>query len=208
LNYLKTNLLILIKLSAYKNLRPLDEKKKLRRKYLKIRKELSDDYVSQSSRLIIQRVLESAEYRKARTIHCYVSIIENKEVYTQDLIKLSLQKGKKVVVPKMVGNKQLSHIYLKSMDDLALNDWNVPEPRSNDEADISELDLILVPMVAGDRHKNRLGYGQGYYDRFLNRSNCKKMGLLFSCQLTENKLPVDPFDVPMDIMITENERIE
>jgi len=186
----------------------LGEKSKLRRKFLTIRKSLSKQYVSDNSRLIAQRVLQSEEYKNAGTIHCYVSITENKEVHTHDLIRQCLEDGKKVVVPKMADHQKLRHIFLHSMDDLVPNHWNVPEPKTDDEANLKELDLILVPMVAGDRFKNRVGYGKGYYDRFLSQCDSKKMGLLFSCLLNDQKIPVDPYDVPMDIIITETERFD
>jgi 5-formyltetrahydrofolate cyclo-ligase len=62
-------------------------------------------------------------------------------------------------------------------------------------------------MVAGDRNKNRIGYGAGYYDRFLKNCTATKMGLLFDCQLYDHTLPVEYFDIPLDVLITESQRI-
>jgi len=186
----------------------LKQKDEIRKKYLKIREQLSDDFVKSASEAIEQKILQSPEYQKADVVHSFVSIIENNEVLTQSLIQKSIQNGKTVVVPKMNKDGDLKHIRIESFKDLIPNSWNVPEPKKGDEVADSALDLILVPMVAGDRFKNRIGYGKGYYDRFLQKCTCTKIGLLFSVQLSPEKLPVESFDVPLDILFTENERIE
>ena len=196
------------KLPDYKFDPVLNQKKDIRKKYLKIREQLSDEFVEKASEAIEKRILKSPEYQKANVVHSYVSIIENNEVFTHSMIQKSIQKGKMVVVPKMNNDGELKHIRLESFKDLIPNNWNVLEPKTGKVVAESELDLILVPMVAGDRQKNRIGYGKGYYDRFLKKCRCTKTGLLFSVQLSDEKLPVESFDVPLDILFTENERIE
>jgi 5-formyltetrahydrofolate cyclo-ligase len=186
----------------------LKQKEEIRKKYLKIREQLSDDFVMKASEAIEKKILQSPEYQHAKIVHSFVSIIDNNEVLTHGLIQKSIQNGKTIVVPKMNNDGELKHIRLDSFNDLIPNIWNVPEPDYGEEIAESDLDLILVPMVAGDRFKNRIGYGKGYYDRFLQKCRCTKIGLLFSVQLNPDKLPVESFDVPLDILFTENERIE
>ncbi|WP_234572171.1 5-formyltetrahydrofolate cyclo-ligase [Rhodohalobacter sp. 614A] len=187
---------------------PSISKKKLRRFFLVERMKLSEVEVETKSESIINRVLESDEFKKAQTVHTYISIKEKNEVRTFPFIEACFKEQKRVVVPKIVGDGTLEHIELNSLDDLTINNWGVPEPPTKKQVPIDTLDLIIVPMVAGDRSKNRLGYGKGFYDRFLEISEAVKIGLLFDCQLYNNKLPVESFDIPLDILITESQRIE
>ncbi|MEX0945434.1 MAG: 5-formyltetrahydrofolate cyclo-ligase [Balneolaceae bacterium] len=182
-------------------------KKGLRKFYLSKRKELTEIQVQSKSHDIIKRVLQSKEYEDAESIHCYLAMPQNREVDTTELILDALNSGKSVVVPKMNRNYSLDHIRIDSLKHLRTNKWGVSEPVKGEIADLSELDLILIPMVAGDRYRNRLGYGLGYYDRFLNEVTAVKAGLLFRFQLHEDKLTVEPHDVPLDILFTESEKI-
>lgn len=184
------------------------DKEELRSHFLKKRNNLSGKEVEERSRHIIKRVLKTGEFQVAETIHSYVSIQKNREVDTFRFLETCLQMNKQVVVPKIVGEGQLNHFEIDSLDDLRENSWGVPEPVDGKEISVRELDLVIVPMVAGDRNKNRIGYGAGYYDRFLQSCSVPKMGLLFDCQLYDNTLPVENFDIPLDILITESQRIE
>lgn len=184
------------------------DKEELRNQFLEKRNALSDNEADEKSQRIIDRVLKTKEFQVADTIHSYVSIQKNREVNTIRFLKTCLQMNKQVVVPKMIGEGQLNHFEIDSLDDLRENNWGVPEPVYGRKISVRELDLIIVPMVAGDRNKNRIGYGAGYYDRFLQSCSALKMGLLFDCQLYDNTLPVENFDIPLDILITESELIE
>lgn len=183
-------------------------KKMLRKHFLQIRKELSQVSCQKKSQKIIDRIFSSSEFEKAFIIHTYIPSKKNREVDTFPLIKKAFIEGKKVIVPKISGEGELEHIELTSTDELEKNHLGIPEPSNGKTYPISKLDLVIVPMVAGDLQKNRLGYGKGYYDRFLEKCPAIKMGLLFDCQLYENKLPVESFDIPLDILVTESQRIE
>jgi 5-formyltetrahydrofolate cyclo-ligase len=117
-----------------------------------------------------------------------------------------MKHGKEVVVPKMKRSGKLSHFRIDSLDQLTENKWGVAEPRG-DKVNLvrpDRIDMVIVPMVSGDMHKNRLGYGKGYYDRFLEGVNAVKAGILFDVQLYQNELPTDSFDVKLDFLITES----
>lgn len=182
------------------------EKEQVRKKFLKIRDSLSPERVKILSGSISQTLVQSADYENAEVIHCYVSMNDRNEVNTHDFIKASLKSGKEVQVPKMRGNGLISSFVISSLTELEPNPWGVLEPVTEVKAKKSP-DIIIVPMVAGDRQKNRIGYGKGYYDRFLENSNSEHVGLLFQCQLSTGKLPVEEFDVPLDVLITESEII-
>lgn len=183
------------------------EKDELRSYFLKQRISLSDKEVEERSQHIINRVLKTKEFQQANTVHSYVSIQKNNEVDTIPFLKTCLQMNINLVVPKIINEGQLSHIKIDSLKDLRKNSLGVPEPVGGREISVHDLNLVIVPMVAGDRKKNRVGYGSGYYDRFLKNCSAPKMGLLFDCQLYDDTLPVESFDIPLDILITESERI-
>jgi 5-formyltetrahydrofolate cyclo-ligase len=183
-------------------------KEELRNHFSDLRMNLSVEECRRKSNRIRNGVIETAEFRRSKTIHTYISMPHKKEVDTVGLIEYMLEAGKNVVVPKMVGDGELNHIHLRSLDQLERNAWGVQEPRSGRGVSVQEPDLILVPMVAGDWKKNRLGYGKGYYDRFLSESNAVKMGLLYEIQLSKVKIPVEPFDISLDILVTEKRRID
>ncbi len=184
------------------------QKQNLRKKLLEQRKSLSEESYLQKSVQICKRLTEQAEFKKAQTIHCYVSINKRREVNTHPLIKKMPEDRKRVVVPFMQIEKgTLLHIELNHYDDLKPNRWGVLEPQKGNEVDPKELDLVIVPMVGGDSHKNRIGYGKGFYDRFLQQPNCPKIGLLFEECLVE-KVPVEGFDVGLDRIMTEDKVIE
>lgn len=184
------------------------DKEQLRNLFLRKRNDLSEKEAEEKSQKIIDRVLKTKEFQFAETIHSYVAIKKNREVDTGRFLEICLQMNKQVVVPKIIGEGQLNHFKIDCLDDLRENNWGVPEPVDGKEISVGELNLVIVPMVAGDRKKNRIGYGAGYYDRFLQRCSAPKIGLLFDCQLYDNALPVEDFDIPLDILITESERIE
>lgn len=187
---------------------PLKAKKNLRSHYLQIRENLSTVSATEKSKQITSLLMNLPVFKSAETIHTYVSISEKKEVHTHDLIKTGIREKKKILVPKMQAAGELAHSTIASFDELKPNQWGVPEPENIMGSRYPEMDIIIVPMVAGDRKKNRLGYGKGYYDRFLEKVTALKIGLLYNCQLYPDILPTEEFDIPLDMLITESEIIE
>lgn len=180
------------------------QKEELRQRLLEQRKSIPEDIYQKASSQIIQKLKQQKEFKSADIIHCYVSINTRREVDTKGLIKEMLSSGKKVVVP--VTNFQegtLTHIRLDSYDNLVSNKWGVQEPEDGKEIMPEELELVIVPMVAGDERCNRIGYGEGFYDRFLKQVNCPKIGLIFERNVLE-QVPVEDFDIPLDKILTED----
>jgi 5-formyltetrahydrofolate cyclo-ligase len=184
-----------------------DKKEQVRQKLLEIRRRMTEtDYQDYSGR-IISRVKKLECFKISEVIHCYVSINERREVNTHPLIKELLSGSKKVVVPVMqMKEGGLNHIQLNRFSDLEPNRWNVPEPSAGKETPVEKLDLILVPMVGGDDQKNRIGYGGGFYDRFLKNVPCPSIGLLFDECLID-RIPAEPFDVPLTKIVTQKQII-
>lgn len=184
-----------------------NQKEELRNRFLDARTKLSDQAVREKSQSITEKLIKVKQFKEANVIHCYVSIKKNKEVDTRKFIKLCFQLGINVVAPKIMGEGLLKHYEINSLQELQENKLGVPEPMSGKEVSFDEIDLVVVPMVAGDRKKNRLGYGAGYYDRFLEKCTAPSIGILYTNQLYEGILPIEEFDIPLDILITESEQI-
>jgi 5-formyltetrahydrofolate cyclo-ligase len=98
---------------------------------------------------------------------------------------------------------QLSHVKVESVSTLVPNKWGVPEPKNGQKIDVATLDLVLVPLLAIDNKGNRLGYGKGFYDRFLKKTTAQRIGLVFS-NFVLDEVPSEPFDEQLDGYFTEN----
>jgi 5-formyltetrahydrofolate cyclo-ligase len=126
-------------------------------------------------------------------------------VNTADLITTLIERGNPVVVPVIVKEDvSLRLSYLRSLSSLVPSTFGVPEPVGNEiPATCGDIDLIILPMLGFDRTGRRIGYGAGYYDRFLAKNQkLRKIGIAFACQEYEN-LPADEHDITMDSIITE-----
>ena len=157
---------------------------------------------------IMHRCMALDEWRRSRTVHVYVSCINN-EVDTLGLIYTLLDRGVRVVVPRCAAEPcELVHLYIESVDELEPSMRCLMEPDYDPLREIQpdELDLVLVPVVAFDRGGGRLGMGGGYYDSFLRQCACPKAGLAFGFQEVPD-VPTESHDTMLDIVITEHETI-
>lgn len=182
-------------------------KDELRKKYLATRRSLSEQEVESKSEKIIQQLISTEPFKKAATVHSYLPIKKNREVNTLNFVEHCFENDKTVVIPKVEGDQQMSHHVLNSFEDLKTNKWGVAEPTRPNPVSITQIDLVIVPMVCGDRNRNRIGYGKGFYDRFLSQTDAFKIGLLYNCTLIDQKIPVEDFDQKPDWLITETEII-
>lgn len=153
------------------------------------------------------RITETAKniLSNRNTILAYVS--KDPEVETLVFINYLLSLGKTVAVPiieKDTHTLRLSK--LESVADLEPSTFNVPEPISHEKPISPEkIETVLIPIVGFDRKGNRLGYGAGYYDRFLFANpKLEKVGFAYACQEFE-EIPADENDIKLDMIITENE---
>lgn len=132
------------------------------------------------------------------------------EVNTSSLIERLLVEGKQVIVPVIVReNRSLRLSYLKDPALLVKSTFDVPEPIGHEiRASPQEVEIAIVPMLAFDSAGNRLGYGAGYYDRFLKmHPHIRKIGLSFACQQMKS-IPSNENDVRMDWIVTEEAAID
>lgn len=188
------------------------EKEELRKEILKKRMNLSDKEVSDKSLKITDSIINLKEYKKSLLIMCYVDF--KKEVSTKVLIKQALLTKKRISVPLITGslgvkNSMIASEILCFEKDLEVGKYGIYEPKSEciKQIEPKEIDFVIVPGVAFDLKRNRIGYGAGYYDRFLRllRPDCLKVGVAFEEQLIK-EVPINEFDVALDMLIT-NQRI-
>ncbi len=176
-------------------------KNKLRKKYKNIRNNLSNK--SKLDETIFDKVVSLESYKKSNFIIAYVST--KIEVDTRKIIEFSLSQGKKVAVPKCIdGTRNMDFYFINSFDDLETGTFSVLEPKHNLCVKVENFknSICIVPGLAFDGKGYRLGYGKGYYDRFLNNYKGKKIGLCY-CRCTLNSLIVGKFDKHVDLLITE-----
>lgn len=179
----------------------------LRKRILKSRQILSNEELISKSKKVTKLLFSTPYYRQARNIMCYVDF--RNEVKTEYIIKESLRNNKKTIIPiSIVKTKELLLSELRDYDnELSPGSYNILEPKQEFIREVypDVIDLVLVPGVAFDIEGHRLGYGGGYYDRFLSQlhKSVPKIALAFDLQIVNN-ITADPHDISMDYIITEN----
>ena len=181
------------------------EKSAVRRVVLEQLRNQPEEERRQKSNIIMNRLVQMAEFKKSRVIMFYVSLLE--EVDTLSLLKTVLQEGRSVIVPFVdTKNKTLLSVPIKNPEtDLTPGSYGILEPKKNlvNHFDVNQLDLVLVPGIAFDRKGRRLGRGKGYYDRFLKSLSrrTQTIGLAFNFQMLET-IPTDERDIAVNQVIT------
>ena len=179
------------------------DKQSLRKKYLEIRNNISNK--DAKSNIIFNQIINLKEYQNAQIIAIYKNL--KSEVNTNKLIDYSLSIGKTIALPK-VTNANMKFYKIENNSELLKSNFGVLEPIANDDNYISKdnIDLIIVPGICFDKNKNRLGFGKGYYDRYLLNTKIKKIGICFNEQIIDI-VPTSKYDIKMDLIITDREII-
>lgn len=152
----------------------------------------------QASARIRRYTEQLPEFRKAKTILLYHSLQD--EVDTSSFLEL-WKHDKRILLPVVKENDLIICDY--HPENLKPGSFGILEPQGNEITDLSIIDLIIIPGVAFDKNRNRLGRGKGYYDRLLSRLTAHKIGICYDCQITD-LIPVEEHDIPMDYIITES----
>jgi 5-formyltetrahydrofolate cyclo-ligase len=181
-------------------------KQEIRNIVKKRRNSMSENEVAEKSRIIIEKLMDTEEFKRAENIMIFLSF--NNEVYTYNLIDKCIELGKKVVVPYTVKDTyEIIPTVLGSIEeDLKLTSYGYMEPKKDKlkPVDEKDIDLTVVPGLAFDKKMNRIGFGKGYYDRYLakTRDDAGKIAVAYDYQIFE-EIPFEVFDVKMDSIITE-----
>lgn len=187
------------------DIRPI--KKKLRAEAREMRRSISPDRKASLDRKIKNKLLNLWSVREAKAVLCYVST--DIEVDTREFISALLQMGKRVAVPRCEGEKSnMNFYYINSLDELSSGSFGVDEPDPSKHIMIGDTRncVCIVPAFMFDKQGYRLGYGKGYYDRYLSRYKGSTIGICYADNLVE-ELFHGKYDRSVDMVVTEKDII-
>ncbi|WP_432663492.1 5-formyltetrahydrofolate cyclo-ligase [Wukongibacter baidiensis] len=184
----------------------MEGKKKLRKNLLKNREVMEKQTVEKLSKKIMKNVIKIPEFKQSKVVMIYLSF--KNEVETNELIDWCFEQGKEVVIPYcVVDNRQIIPCKLDvERKGLKKNKYGIWEPKKDSmvTVEIENIDSIIIPGVGFDENCNRLGFGGGYYDRFLvkRKKNIPAIAICYQNQIIKS-VPTDNYDIPMDMVVTE-----
>lgn len=174
------------------------DKKALRRQVRERKRAMSPEQIESAGEDLYRQFLSTDQYACARTIYGYLPY--NQEVRTGPILAKALADGKRVAVPKVYGD-EMRFIYIDGFDHLAKSDMGIPEPIEDGPIADDPTALVIMPGVAFDKAGHRIGYGGGYYDKFLAAEpNHPTIALCYDFQVFP-KLETEEFDVPVDLVL-------
>lgn len=181
-------------------------KSELRQMFSERRNRLSPDEHAEKSRQIAELFFASTDLSKTGSIHCFLPLGHRKEVDTSLIIHelWSRHPDVRVIVPRInFESGELENLAYAADTELVENPWGVPEPQGGVLTDPEAIDIVIVPLVCFDLRGYRVGYGKGFYDRFLAacRADCLKIGVSFFPPV-EHIDDIHPGDIPLDRCIT------
>ena len=178
-------------------------KNQIRKKILKIRNAKNSKILNIDQRKIL-KIIQKFNIKKP-VIGIYYSV--NSEVNTKKIIDFLEKKKIEISLPILKNNIEMEFYKYKTKDPLYINKYGIPEPKKKTKV---KPNILIIPLVAFDKKLNRLGYGGGFYDRFLckmGKNIIIKLGLAFSYQMIKY-VPVEKFDRKLDVILTEKEIFE
>jgi 5-formyltetrahydrofolate cyclo-ligase len=171
------------------------DKKQLRMEIREKKRAMTEAQIEEKSRRLGQLFADSELYRKAKTIYGYLPY--NQEVRTVPMLLQALADGKRVAVPKVYGD-EMKFIYLDDFSAVEKGYAGIPEPVADEPVADDETALVLMPGLAFDPQGHRIGYGGGFYDKFLAKEpNHPTLALCYDFQMLP-ELKTEEFDIPVD----------
>lgn len=173
------------------------EKKEVRKIIRELKKQYTPDEKIQASRSVWEQLEQEERFRKAQVVLMYWSMED--EIFTHDFV--SKWSGEKTILLPCVHGDELDIRYFEGLENLCPGEgYAIPEPVGKLFTDWEQIDLIVVPGVAFDKQRNRLGRGKGYYDKILKQTRACKIGVCFDFQYLD-QVPTEEHDVCMDLII-------
>lgn len=179
-----------------------DIKKNLRNQYRQYRLSIPEDIKAEYDKKICDALMQMVSFRHSETILLYAPL--KGEIDVMPIAKKALELGKRVAFPRCVENpRNLDFKYISSLDELSSGSYSIEEPSEEMESvsDYSK-SICIIPGVVFDKEGYRVGYGKGYYDRFLSTYDGTKFGLAYSECIIDN-VPRGRFDKHVDILVSE-----
>ena len=181
----------------------MDSKEHIRKRILAKRRGLAPDLMAGHSARIVRRLTHLTVFRQARSVMTYVS--KDNEVDTHRLIRCMLSRGKRVSVPcTNPSEKRIVPCLIRDFDELEPSTFGILEPKKGRirPADPRELEVVLVPGIAFSPKGFRIGFGSGYFDRFLPQTGAYRIGLAFDFQVVDS-VPLGEQDQPVHCVVTD-----
>ncbi len=172
------------------------KKEFLRKKYKEKRDNIKNKVTKDN--LIYQKVINNKDILSSKTLLIYISI--NSEVDTIKIINYFLN-TKNIAVPKIIDN-DMFFCYVTNLNELTSGKYNIPEPTNENIVTDFDNAICIVPGICYDKENYRIGYGKGYYDRFLSKNKIKTIGLCYKECMIE-KIDNDKYDYKIDEVITD-----
>lgn len=178
-------------------------KAELRHKYKVLRQSLSNSQIEEDSLAIANQLLQLDVWDKS-FYHIFLTIEEQKEINTDYILNILSGKDKNIIISKSnFEDFSMTHYLLTDNTTIKKNDYNIPEPIDGIEIQSSQLEVVIIPLLAFDKLGNRVGYGKGFYDRFL--ADCKpetlKIGLSFF-EVEDETFDASEDDIKLDYCVT------
>ena len=174
------------------------DKAELRRHMRLQKRQMLEADILQKSDQLFRLFTATEAYKTAQTIYGYMSY--NQEVRTLPILEQALRDGKRIAIPKCCG-KEMRFIWMEDLSQIAKSSFGIPEPVSDEPIADDPHALVLMPGVAFDKAGHRIGYGGGYYDKFLAAEpEHPTVALCYDFQLLE-QLETEEFDIPVDLVL-------
>ncbi|RED24674.1 5-formyltetrahydrofolate cyclo-ligase [Flavobacterium cutihirudinis] len=178
-------------------------KKELRIQYKNLRATLSEEEIEEKSLAVANNLIQLPIWDKTY-FHVFLPIVEHKEVDTEFVLHLLSGKDKEIVISKSdFETRSMTHFLLTDNTKIKKNEYNIPEPVNGLQVPSSNIDVVFVPLLVFDVHGNRIGYGKGFYDKFL--SECRPETIKIGLSFFEAVSQIDDIfesDVKLDYCVT------
>ena len=173
-------------------------KKELRSQIRQQKRAMTEGEIEEKSRILGEKFRACPAYQQAQTIYGYLPY--NQEVRTVPMLEQALADGKRVAVPKVYG-EEMKFIYLTDLSQVSAGYAGIPEPISDGPVADDETTLVLMPGLVFDPQGHRIGYGGGFYDKFLSREpRHPTVALCYDFQMVD-QLETERFDIPVDLVL-------
>ncbi len=174
------------------------DKKALRREIREKKRAMSPEEIEERSARLGELFVQTEAYRNAKTVYGYLPY--NQEVRTVPILERAIRDGKRVAVPKVYGDT-MRFLYLDDLTQVEKSDMGIPEPIADEPVADDKTALVLMPGVAFDEAGHRIGYGGGYYDKFLAAEpNHPTVALCYDFQIFAH-LDTEEFDIPVNLVL-------
>ena len=174
------------------------DKKELRRQIRELKRAMTSEQIDAASARLGELFLNCPQYKEAKTIYGYLPY--NQEVRTVPMLEQAMRDGKRIAVPKCHGD-EMRFIYMDDLSKVEKGYANIPEPIADDPVADDKTALVLMPGMAFTKDGKRMGYGGGFYDKFLAAEpQHPTVALCYDFQMVED-LPTEDYDIPVDCVL-------